>query len=652
MYKALLLIIALPLVLPAAVAPAQSDLTPEQIRFIAARYAIEAGDERLYRRLAADLSDYGLAPYLRYTELVTGEQPPPEDALETFLERHRALPVTAELRGDWLRRLGEAGRWAKLLEVYDGRNDTRIRCFVQRARLQQNGRDADWVAASLDLWLVGRSQPEACDPVFAVLYRNGDVTTQHLWQRIERSLENNKVGLARYLAQRLPADERARVADWLGAHRNPAQALNDPDLRADTPLNRRILGHALDRLIPRDPVAAHRWWVRNADKYDFSTDRALAWQRRIALHAVYQDHPAGSAWLTDLPAAAINDTVRDRHLRTLLEQRDWTGLASWLEGYPPAARDTRRWRYWRARAHQAAGEPGPARRHLEALAGTRSYYGFRAADRLERDYAFTPDELPRDPAAGDQLLLRRPALHRGLELYAVGPTGLARREWLQGIRGLGTEDLKTAATLAHQQDWHGRAITTVARASHWDDLELRFPLIHRETLHQEAKRHDLDPAWVYAIARKESAFMPDIRSPAGAIGLMQLMPATAAEVAEDLGLPKPSTEDLTDPTLSIRLGTAYLRTLLDRFDGHHVLATAAYNAGPNRVKQWLPTQGKRDATVWIDHIPFNETRGYVRRVLEYTIVFDHRLDGRLGGRLAERTPAIPAESQRAQHTPP
>jgi soluble lytic murein transglycosylase len=123
--------------------------------------------------------------------------------------------------------------------------------------------------------------------------------------------------------------------------------------------------------------------------------------------------------------------------------------------------------------------------------------------------------------------------------------------------------------------------------------------------------------------------MRDVRSRAGAIGLMQLMPATGREVARQIRLPYSGVHTLTQPESNIRLGTSYLGRMAQRYGGNAVLATAAYNAGPHRVDRWLPESGSIDARVWIENIPFNETRKYVKRVLAAQTIFHWRMTGEL-----------------------
>jgi soluble lytic murein transglycosylase len=215
-------------------------------------------------------------------------------------------------------------------------------------------------------------------------------------------------------------------------------------------------------------------------------------------------------------------------------------------------------------------------------------------------------------------------MRRAYELLFLDQINDARKEWLLATAHMDTRQLQLSAVLAHHWGWHDRAIFTTARSGEFDDMDLRFPMVYQDQVDVVARRHKLEAAWVYGIMRQESAFMFDARSPAGALGLMQLMPSTASMTAKLLKSPMKNTLELLDVDRNLDLGSAYLRQLADQFNGNQVLATAAYNAGPSRAKGWL-ARGEYPADVWIEIIPFRETREYVKRVLAYTTIFEQRL---------------------------
>ena len=218
---------------------------------------------------------------------------------------------------------------------------------------------------------------------------------------------------------------------------------------------------------------------------------------------------------------------------------------------------------------------------------------------------------------------------RARELFLVGQDSRGRSEWDAVILHLSNDEKLQAAVLADRWGWHSRAIAAVASSGEYDDLSIRYPLPYQASFEEFSTRANISSTWAYGIARSESLFMRDVKSRAGAVGLMQLMPATGRDVAREIKLPYSGLTTLVDPRSNIRLGTSYLGQMATRYGGNQVLATAAYNAGPHRVDRWLPENGSLDARIWIENIPFNETRKYVKRVLAAQTIFHWRMTGQI-----------------------
>jgi len=546
--------------------------------------------------------------------------------VRAFLHRNRGLPIAGRLRGRWLEQLAKARRWSEFLQFWDGRRDVELRCVALRARWRV-GRHAGVLDAARDLWLSGHSRPDSCDPLFALLRQHGRITATMLWQRITLAMGAGNLSLADYLAGGLGAADRRTVRLWRRVYRDPAAHLRDPRLARDSGIHREIVLQGLRRLARGDAAAAHDLWQRLRDRYRFSAGARNRLERRMALAAARQGLAQARPWLDALAPAAVNGTVRRRRVLLSLAAGDWHGVLKRIAAMHRGERDDERWRYWRARALEALGRRHEADALYASLPRGVDYYAFLASDHLGRPYRLKSKPLVKDDH-GIKVVARLEGIRRAHELRWFGRNIEARREWVWATRRLKGKRLKLAALLADRWGWHSMAIITTAQTRQWGDLELRFPMPYRQAVLKGAQRHHLDPSWVYAVARRESAFVEDARSGVGALGLMQLMPHTAREVSRSLGLARPQPRDLLEPERNIRLGTGYLRRMLDRFGGNEVLATAAYNAGPNRVQAWLPDKGRVAPDVWIEQIPFRETRDYVRAVLAYATVFDWKLHGK------------------------
>ncbi|HXV09809.1 MAG TPA: lytic transglycosylase domain-containing protein, partial [Burkholderiales bacterium] len=202
------------------------------------------------------------------------------------------------------------------------------------------------------------------------------------------------------------------------------------------------------------------------------------------------------------------------------------------------------------------------------------------------------------------------------------------REWLWAIRGFDDRQLLAAAALAQRHGNYERAISTANRTISLHDFELRYPAPYREVLQVHAEQFSLEEAWLYGLIRQESRFVANARSSAGARGLMQLMPSTARWVARKLELKNWRWSRVTDVDTNVSLGTYYLRHVLDSLDGHTVLASAGYNAGPRRARNWRPDTTIEGA-IYAETIPFPETRNYVKRVMANTTYYAHNFSQEL-----------------------
>ncbi len=621
----------------AAVLP---DYSAERQMFQSAREALRDGDGETYRQMVARLKDYPLLPYLSYWNLRGRLKQATAGEVDRYMETHPDLSISNRLRTAWLDELARRGDWKGYIRDYQPGLGTELTCTYHEALLR-TGRTREALTDVEPLWLSGRSQPKACDPVFEAWRKAGKQTPALTWQRIALAMEAGQTRLARYLGRSLSADEQAWVDNWIQINDDPHRLTRErlhPDAH---PQAAAILAHGLYRLARTDAEAAMDLWTTLSPETFLSEEQLRRIERTIAYRLGDSLHPEAQAWIER--AGAHDPAVLEWATRNAVSRGQWQRVLELIAKLPPetAAEDT--WRYWKARALQAQGEKEVPRQLLAGVAQERSYYGFLAADHLDLKYSFQEQPLEIPEAELKALVKKRPALARAHELLMLDERLDARREWYAALDGLSDRELQGVALLAHQWGWHDRAIITLARTSYNDDLSLRFPVPFRDLVQQRARAQSLDPAWVFAMLRQESAFGADARSPAGAMGLMQLMPATARQVARSLNTPLRSTTLLYEPDLNIQLGTAYLRRVLDRHDSNPVLATASYNAGPHRVERWRPEDSVMPAEQWVESIPFTETRNYVKRIFSYTPIYEKQLGSKVT-RMSQRMPDVTPDS--------
>ena len=627
---------------PAAMTPAIA-----RIVFLEAERALRQGRLRNFDRMSEALREHPLHPWLVFRRFRRDFPRRSEPEIESFLATVPGTPMADTVRSLWLDRLARQQRWDRFLEVHaevpPNRLAARHRCHRARALLETGAERAGFEAAA-DLWLVPGSQDEACDRVFALWAKREGRTAEHLWERIDLALRHSNRSLARYVAGLLESPDHAVASRWIDDHHRPARLVSEAGRVANDPVWRRPVTAAVARLARRDPAAAAREWrkVSKRRSLPVELDAFASWRIGLGFAQDYRIREAAS-WLERVPGAHRN--VRGLGVRALVSAAGgrWEDCLAALDALPPGERGKLRWRYWRARALDALG--GTAERSWAELAAERDYYGFLAADRIGAPYRFRDH-----PSSGATERLdaveRTEGFRRARELHAIGHRNRFGREWSRLMWRLdaggpgGPGDLAAAAELASRHGWHRKAIEAAAKAQAFDRLDLRFPVAWAHEVRSAAGTHGIDPAWVFATIRMESAFLPDARSPADARGLMQLLPGTARRIARATGIRYAGSRSLKDPETNIRLGAAFLRRLLDRMNGHPALASAAYNAGPQRAREWLAEAGEMEPDLWVDLIPFAETRQYVKRILEYRIVYQHRMEVRLS-RMRDLLPPLP-----------
>jgi soluble lytic murein transglycosylase len=277
------------------------------------------------------------------------------------------------------------------------------------------------------------------------------------------------------------------------------------------------------------------------------------------------------------------------------------------------------WRYWAARAAEGSGEHEQAEALYGVILGTDNYYSAMATMRLGRRVVPRQMPFPEDAARVDALATR-PAFQRARELDLVGLRSLATIEWQYGYAELADDERPQAIHLAARWELYDIAVATATGFGIFNDYELLYPQPYRDEIAAAAKLTDIDRALLYGVFRQESLFRPDAASTAGALGIAQLAHATARETARRWELPAPPRTDLFEPDISITLGAARLAELLVEFDSELPVALGGYNAGDAAAARWLPEE-PIDSDIWIENIPYDETRAYVRRVLWHSLVF-------------------------------
>jgi len=631
-------ILALSAAAPVSVGAAPSG-QPDARRslFLQAERALRQGDRDRYRALREGLADYPLLPYLVNAEIRGDLEQASPSIVHEFLRRYADSPLADSLRRDWLRVAYERGDFEEVTQTYVPTTEVETRCRYLQAR-RASGAPEALLDEVQGLWLFGRPLPAVCDPIVEAWQEAGRMTPALIWTRVGLAMEAGQPDLARQLSRHLQDRDRQVVEAWVDLRRDPTGLVSTAALGEDRPETRQVIVDVLARWARRAPDGAIDGWRELAPRYGFSPEQVAAVQKAIGRALVRVDDTRALEWLGAVEETRADTQVKESAVLSALRLARWSAALDWIRRLPAPEQDSDRWRYWSARAIAQQAEPGEATARLTALSGERSFYGFLAANQVRRPYALASTPVSVAP----QALARiegLPGVERARELLALDRTADARREWSRALRDLPPEVVAAAGVVAHQWGWHDQAIAALARARQLGDLEIRFPLAHRQSVVEAATTQGIDPAWAFGVLRQESAFGTDARSTQGALGLMQLLPSTAREVAGRLKMRLGGEGQILEAETNIRLGTAYLRRVLDSVGGHLAVATAAYNAGPQRARSWIPGDRSMPADLWVESVPFPETQAYVRQVLTYMVIYRERL-GLPAVRLVDRLPPI------------
>jgi soluble lytic murein transglycosylase len=588
-----------------------------------------------------------LAPWIDYWELGNRLAGAQQSDLEAFYARWPGSYVEDRLRNDWLLELGKRRDWTNFAREYPRfrlQDDREAACYALLVEhLDSGGRPAgDFKARAFDAWVAQRDLDDGCNLMATTLHEAKVFGNDDAWRRARLAAEGGRLRVVRAAAALAAPTLAAQIANaaekpalYLNAGATTANraqaeittlalirmAANEPDMAATQ------LSEKWQQRLPRD-LAAWVWAQTGRSAAQRLAPTAADHYRSAWAEVERAGAARAPGWSDETMAWAARSA-----LRLLQGSERWSAVQRAIDHMSQAEQREAAWRYWSARAQRETAAPGAGgdRQRTQALAAMRElatqlhFYGKLASEDLGQPFAVPPRPLPLAPE--EKALAREHAgLARALRLIELGLRSEGVREWNFSLRGMTDRRLLAAADLACEREVWDRCINTSDRTRHEIDLEQRFPTPFRDELVAQATSLGLDPAYVYGLIRQESRFIIDARSSVGASGLMQVMPATARWTARKIGLPF-TPELITDRATNLKIGTSYLKLVLDDFDGSQAMAAAAYNAGPSRPRRWREGATLEPA-IWAENIPFAETRDYVKKVMSNATVYASLLAGR------------------------
>jgi len=618
-----------------------NDSRKEDDAFLLLREAVRQDDSAKAAFYAERLTDYSIPSYVDYYRLKPRLKDASQAEIRDFLRRYEGSAIADRLRNDWLLDLGRKHDWATFdeqLPLFVLNDDTQVKCYALQSRALKGQKVIEEARALLT---APNGYGEPCAGLIATLYQNGQFDQSELLFQLRLSGEYDATGQGRRI-----------VALLNGPEKKIMQAIDLPTIAVAKGMGASHLEHeiyivALGRLAKTSMKLA-LLALHKAEPHMTAQEKAEAWAA-IALQSSYTLAPETSDYWRKSAGATLSIDQAQWKTRIALREADWKTVKTTIRAMPAQLRSEPAWIYWLARSLMAespnAGNGGPptgeAAQLLRSITEQSNFYGQLALEEMGRLITIPPAGAPISPAEIAPMAAN-PNFQRALKFFDMRLRFEGTREWNWALRGLNEREHLAAAEFARQNNILDRMVSTSERTRIQVDYSQRFPSPHDDIMHPTTQTLGLDKAWVYGLIRQESRFIMDAKSGAGANGLMQVMPSTARWVAKKMGLTDFVQGTLADVRTNILLGTNYLNMVLGNMDGSQVLATAAYNAGPGRLRTWRAALTKpMEGAVFIESIPFFETRVYVKNVMSNATYYAALFEGRpqsLKARIGTVTP--------------
>ncbi|EOF4705695.1 murein transglycosylase [Klebsiella oxytoca] len=592
-------------------------LDEQRSRYAQIKQAWDNRQMDVVNQLMPTLTTYPLYPYLQYRQITDDLMNQPALVVTNFIASNPTLPPARSLKSRFVNELARRSDWRGLLSFSpDKPASTEAQCNYYYAKWSVGQTQEAWDGAK-ELWLSGKSQPNACDQLFGAWRASGQQDPLAYLERIRLAMKAGNTSLVRVLAQQMPSDYQTISTAVVALANDPNSVMTFARTTGATDFTRQMAAVAFASVARQDVENARLMIPSLAQAQQLNEDQTQELRDIVAWRLMVSDVTEEQAiWRDDAIMRSQSTSLVERRVRMALGAADRRGLNTWLARLPMEAKEKDEWRYWQADLLLERGRDDEAKDILRSLMQQRGFYPMVAAQRLGEEYTFRIDKAP---ANLDPALTSGPEMARVRELMYWNMDNTARSEWANLVTSKTKDQQAQLARYAFNQNWWDLSVQATIAGKLWDQLEERFPLAYNDIFTRYISGKDIPQSYAMAIARQESAWNPKAGSPVGARGLMQIMPGTATHTVKMFNIPGYSgTSQLLDPEMNINIGTSYLQYVYQQFGNNRIFASAAYNAGPGRVRTWRGNSGGRiDAVAFIESIPFSETRGYVKNVLSY-----------------------------------
>ena len=607
------------------------------------------GELRRITTALPQVRGHALEGYVEYWSLRLQIDRAERGEIDRFLKKYSGTAVGDRMRVDWLKQLGKTGDWDAFTSVSNGfdTDDGEVACY--RTALAGRGEGKDLLTVPKGVW--DEKLTESCADAFAALARRQQVRVDDIIWRFRTAADGGTFLAASRVAEALPEGIAPGGDTLQRAHSSPEAYLSG-GLAWTSRGRREAALYALTKLARSDVAKARAIWFGMRDKFTVEEQRYAAGQLAYA-SARRLDSEEAIAWFKRAGDEGTMTRLGDGQAAWIA--RGALRVGAWAEvlravnamSNTSGGQGDPAWRYWKARALGQMGEPSDkasAQALYVDLAKEFNFYGLLAAEQINAPLP-TPDALKAGAVKLTAEDLKRfdqsAATRRVLKLSELGLRADAAKEWYSVVKDFNDADSLIAAEWMRRKGIWDRSINTAERTKTQHDFGLRYQMPYATEIKKAATQSALDHGLVFGLIRQESRFWAEAVSSAGALGLMQVMPATGKWIANQMKAGEFRPSQLIDVGVNTGFGTFYLRTVLDQMGGSEPMAAASYNAGPGRARAWRADTALEGA-IYAESIPFNETRDYVKKVLANAVWYSH-LSGSGLTSIKQRLGIIPAK---------
>ncbi len=587
----------------------------DKVTFKQGKQSIIKKDRSQYKAQLAKLKNPSLKPYLEYYYYQENLKTLPPEEIQKFLQKNSSALFYGQLKNAFFKTLSDQKKYDYILSHGKNESSNYLKCIYYDALLKTKPNEMDWNAFTT-LWKNQQTLPSTCKTVEQTWLKHTKEITL-IDNRVAAHILGLRFNQAKALLNKLPEGKRAYYQSLLSVIQSPASQLMTQKKYYNH--SSKYYALAIKQWGKKDSTHALRG-LSFAQKNKLLSESDYRSLRNLL--AVYQagrsDAIEPLKRIASIPKAEQTDDIKISGFKLEAKRGNCKNALDYLSRLSEKSQSEPTWIYWKAKQYECLKENEKANALYQSIASDVSFYGFLAADKINQPYttlaAITKDRL----TTAEPLNLSDIKL--AFALFEVDENGFARQAWSRGIKNASQAQKHSASLAAFNKGYYDLAIRAGVSAKQPGAVYLRYPIGYKDLVTKTAAQYQFPNEVIYGLIRQESLYQPDVKSHANAYGLMQLLIPTAQKMANKLGEKRGS---LYDPEANIRYGMAYLDDVSDKVGKVWPYVLASYNAGPHRVLDWIDPPPE-DMELWIETIPFKETRGYVKSILENVVIYHYQ----------------------------